>query len=92
MTNRLSSSDLLTRNLALSDKRPVTLEISKNGINKELIDQFIDGFLAQLAIYDGKGTFESSINYQGSVINISLPKASKSDVAQIEKYLLHLIR
>jgi len=92
LTNRLSSSDLLTRNLALSDKRPVTLEISKGGINKELIDQFIDGFLAQLVIYDGKGVFESSINYQGSVINISLPKALKSDVVQIEKYLLHLIR
>jgi hypothetical protein len=90
--NRLISSNLLTRNLTLSDKRPVTLEISKDGVNRELIEQFIDGFLAQLAIYDGKGIFESSINYQGSVINISLPKASKSDVAQIEKYLLLLIR
>ena len=51
-----------------------------------------DGFLAQLAIYDGKGLFESSINYQGSVVSISLPRASKSDVGIIEKYLLQLIK
>jgi hypothetical protein len=90
--HRIQSSDLLVRNLTLSDKRPVTIEISRNGINRNLIEEFTNGFLAQLAIYDGKGLFESSINYQGSLINISLPRASKSDVTQIEKYLLHLIQ
>ena len=90
--NRTNPSNLLTRTLTLSGKRPATLEISKEGISEELVEQFIDGFSAQLSIYDGNGIFESSINYQGLVINISLPKASKSDVPQIEKYLLHLIR
>ena len=91
-SSRLNTSDLLSRKLTLPDKRLVTLESSKTGIDRELVDQFIDGFLAQLAIYDGKGLFESSINYQGSVVSISLPRASKSDVGIIEKYLLQLIK
>jgi hypothetical protein len=89
--NRQASPDLLTRHLTISGKRPVTIEISKAGVTQELVEQFIDGFRAQLVIYDGKGIFESSINYLGATINISLPQASKTDVAQIEKYLMHLI-
>lgn len=92
LSNQFNSLNLLTRFIILSDKRKAALEISKKGINRELISQFMDGFLAQLSIYDGKGIFESSINYQGSEINISLSNASKSDVTPIEKYLLNLIR
>lgn len=92
LINRLNTSDLLSRKLSFPDKRLVTFESSKAGISRELVNQFINGFLAQLAIYDGKGIFESSINYQGAEISISLPKASKSDVPLIEKYLLQLIK
>jgi hypothetical protein len=92
LSNRSNTSDLLSRKLTLPDKRLVTFESSKTGITRELVDQFLDGFLAQLAIYDGKGVFESSINYQGSEISISLPKASKSDVPLVEKYLLQLVK
>jgi hypothetical protein len=91
-SRRSNSSELLTRKVPLSDKRIITFQTSETGITRELVDQFIDGYLAQLSIYDGKSIFETSINYQGAVISASLPKASKSDATLIEKYLVQIIK
>lgn len=92
-TTQIQSKNLSEYRFFLgTEKRPMTLEISTSGINKALIEQFMLGMRAQLAIYNGKDLFEFFTNYQGGTINISLPYATKNDLPLIEKSLLTFIK
>lgn len=92
-TTQLQNKDLSEFRLTLgTEKRPMTLTISTSVINKALIEQFMLGMRAQIAIYNGKGLFEFSASYQGGTIHVSLPNATKNDLPSIEKSLLTLIK
>lgn len=92
-TAQLKNEDLSEFRLYLgTEKRPMTFAISTSDINEVLIEQFMLGIRAQLAIYNGKDLFEFSTNYQGGAIHISLPNATKNDLPLIEKSLLTFIK
>ena len=85
-------SELITHEFPLKGGRPCSIQLSSNGLNKELIGQFIQGMKAQLVIYEGKGQFKTSMTHQGTTINLSLMQAAKADVSVIEEWLLALIK
>lgn len=85
-------SELITHEFPLKGGRPCSIQRSSTGLNKELINQFIQGMKAQLVIYEGKGEFKTSMTHQGTTVNLSLMQASKADVTTIEEWLIALIK
>jgi hypothetical protein len=92
LRNNEVSKDLLKHKFPIGkDKKSLSIEISSSKLNQEIINQFIKSAKAQMAIYEGEGVFETSMNYQGVVINLSLPDATKADLITIEKYLTSMM-
>jgi hypothetical protein len=89
-TVNAAQAALLTHQFQLKE-RPCIIQRSSTGFSAELIYEFVKAMKAQLFVYSGKGKFEASLSTGSSLITVSLPNATKSDIATIENYLLLLI-
>ena len=71
--------------------RPLKIQISSDGVNKEHVAQFTKAMKAQFLAYGGKGQFNVSVTVAGKVLSVSLMNAGKSDLKKVEDMILELI-
>lgn len=71
--------------------RPLKIQMSSKGVNKEHVAQFVKAMKAQFLVYPGKGAFNVSINSSGIMITVSLINTTKSELKKLEEVLLQLI-
>jgi hypothetical protein len=84
----VSSTELISRKIPLSSGKTCEIKMSKNGINRNLIDEFIQGMRAQFAIYGGRGIFHTQTSINSGLIELTFNGAEKADLKDLEKYLL----
>jgi hypothetical protein len=70
--------------------RPLKIQLTP-GVSEEVILQFIKAMSAQFVVYTGKGLLNVSLSSGNSVVTVSLPNATKSDIKKIEEILIQLI-
>lgn len=71
--------------------RPLKIQMSSEGVDKEQVAQFVKAMKAQFLVYSGKGAFNVSINSSGKMITVSLLNATKGELKKLEEVLLQLI-
>jgi hypothetical protein len=86
-TKTSGGNNLISSQFPVKDKT-CTIQRSLSGLTKEFIREFIDDMYAQLEIYKGNGIFTSSMSMGRAIITVSLPSATKSDLKQVETWLV----
>jgi hypothetical protein len=80
-------SNLVSSQFPVKNKT-CTIQRSLSGISKEFIKEFIEDLYAQLEINKGNGIFSASMSMGTGVITVSLPAATKTDLKEIEAWLI----
>jgi len=89
-TKSIIYSDLGSYDFEISE-RPLKIQLSNNGVTKSHVNQFVKAMKAQFLAYEGKGNFNVSSQINGSVITVSMLNAKKTDLGQIENFVLTLL-
>jgi hypothetical protein len=71
--------------------RPLKIQLSNNGVTKSHVSQFVKAMKAQFLAYEDKNSFNVSSQINGCVITVSMQNAKKTDLVQIENFLLTLL-
>jgi hypothetical protein len=88
ITRTSSSTELISRKIPLSSGKTCEIRMSKNAINRNLIDEFIQGMKAQFAIYGGRGSFHTQTSMNSGIIELTVNGPDRADLKDLEKYLL----
>ncbi len=91
-TQTSTVSELVNHDLNMKDGRPLRIQISPHGVDRNLLTQFGKTMKAQFAVYGGSGPFSASTTLGAAQITVSLTDAKRGDFERIEEIiLLHLI-
>jgi hypothetical protein len=70
--------------------RSLKIQLS-TGVKEDMVNKIVKATKAQFLVYSGKGLFNVSLQSGNSIITVSLPNATKSDLKKIKDILLQLV-